>query len=69
MNFEEIFDSDQEVLNELFKRLYTLEHQLTKVTGEVKTYQFLITRILVEQRAMTDRISELEKLNGISSEV
>lgn len=60
MNFEDLFDGRENVVSNLLQRGEVLEQQVTKLSAEVKTYQFLITRILVEQREMSDRISELE---------
>jgi hypothetical protein len=64
MDFDELFDSKREKTNQaivvLSDRCKALEDQTMKMVAEVKTYQFLITRILVEQRELTDRVSELE---------
>ena len=41
-------------------RCDTLEQEVIRLTAEVKTYQFLITRILVDQRRLNDRLDDLD---------
>ncbi len=64
MDYDELFDAERDRTNEIIAGLKsrgdTLEQQLTTFAAEVKTYQFLITRIMVEQRELGNRISDLE---------
>ena len=41
-------------------RCDTLEQEVIRLTAEIKTYQFLITRILVDQRRLNDRLDDLD---------
>jgi|GEM_PF-3733759 len=68
MNFDDVFDIsiEREKLHELAVNLRNhcvqLEQQVVQLTAKVKTYEFLVTRIMVEQRDTSDRIAEVESV-------
>ncbi len=59
MEFNELFNDERD---KNLERCRQLEESISKLQGDLKASQFLLTRVLVEQRELADRMSDLESV-------